>query len=563
MGGGTAGCVLANRLTENPNWRVALIEAGGVENIFNRIPALAGFTQMTQANWNYKSVPQKRACFGMYNNECSQPRGKILGGSSSINFMIYTRGNRRDFDAWAQAGNRGWSYKDVLPYFLKSESANMDDFNHTGYHNITGPLNVEYIQKRSEIAEAFVEGAKEFGLKQTDYNGESQLGVSYVQATTKYGRRHSAYRAFIEPIMFKRKNLKIYTFSRVTKILIDPTSKAAYGLEFLYKRKRFTFKARKEVILSAGVFNSPQILMLSGIGPADNLNNLGINIIQQLPVGLRMSEHMTHFGPTFTVNTTDQALFLSSVKLPDVLKFLAGRPDTHLSMLPGVEALAFVKVPGSNLTQDWPDVEIIFASGSLASDDGVALKKGGNIKQEIYDILYRPLQMTKQDHFTFLIMPFHPKSLGRVWLKNRNPLQWPMIDPNYFDHKDDIEFMLQGIKAALRLAETPAMQKIGAKILDTPVPGCESYTFASDDYWRCSIRTLSYTLHHQVGTCRMGPATNPTTVVSPELRVHNITKLRLVDASVIPLPPTGHTNAPTFMIAEKAADMIKSSWKES
>ncbi|XP_065365987.1 glucose dehydrogenase [FAD, quinone]-like [Calliphora vicina] len=517
--------------------------------------------QATHANWNFKSVPQKRACFGMYNNECSQPRGRILGGSSSINFMIYNRGNRRDFDSWSKLGNYGWSYKEVLPYFLKSESANLNGLEYSSYHNRSGPLSVAHIQMRSIIADAFVEGSKQFGLTETDYNGESQLGVSYVQANTLYGRRHSAYRAFIEPIMFKRNNLKIFTFSRVTKVLLDANSKTAYGIEFLYRRQRYIFKARKEVVLSAGAFNSPQILMLSGIGPADNLGNLGIKIIQQLPVGLRMYEHVSHFGPTFIVNTTKQTLFSTSATPKDILGFLAGRPDTRLSMLPGVEALAFLKVPCSKLPKDWPDVEIIFASASLASDDGTALKKGGNIKQEIYDRLYHPLQIAKQDHFTVLIMPFYPKSVGRVWLRNTNPLQWPMIDPNYFDNIEDIEYILEGIKAAIRISKTPAMQRIGTRLLDTPVPGCESYVFASDNYWRCSIRTLTYTLHHQVATCRMGLRSDPTAVVSPELRVHGISKLRVVDVGVIPLPPTAHTNAAAFMIAEKAADMIKAAWR--
>lgn len=563
VGGGTAGCVLANRLSENPNWRVALVEAGGVENIFNLIPVLAGYTQVTHANWNLKSVPQKRACLGMYNNQCFQPRGKILGGTSSINFMIYNRGNRRDFDAWAAAGNTGWSYKDVLPYFLKSEAASLDGIEYTSYHNTSGLLSVEHIQMRTDIAHAFVDGVQQYGINETDYNGESQLGVAYVQATTRFGQRNSAYRAFIEPIMFQRQNLKVYTFARVTKILIEPATKTAYGIEFIYRRRRYVFKVRKEVILSAGVFHSPQILMLSGIGPADNLGNLGIDIVQELPVGLRMYEHAGHFGPTFVVNTTAQTLFSNSLKLRDVVSFLAGRPDTRLSMLPGVEALAFLKVNGSKLPADWPDVEIIFASASLAADDGTALTKGGNIKQEIYDRLYLPLQNSKQDHFTVLIMPFHPKSQGRVWLRNTNPFQPPMIDPNYFDNPEDIEFMLQGIKMALKISETPAMKRIGTRIINAPVPGCGAHQFGLDDYWRCSIRTMTYTLHHQVGTCRMGPSSDATAVVTPELKVHGMRKLRVIDASIIPLPPTAHTNAPTIMIAEKGADMIKAEWREA
>lgn len=559
VGGGTAGCVLANRLSENPAWRVALLEAGGTENIFNIVPATSSFLQVTSGFWNFPAVPQKNACLGMNNNVCFHPRGRILGGTSSVNFMIFIRGNRRDFDSWAERGNTGWSYNDVLPYFLKMENAVLNGVNQSPYHNTSGPLNVEHLQYRTDIVHAFVRGAQEAGHPETDYNGASQIGVSYVQASTQRGRRHSSYRAYIEPIMNRRSNLKVFTYSRVTKVLIDPATKTAYGVEFLYRKQRYTFKARKEVILSAGSFMSPQLLMLSGIGPAENLQRIGVDLLQELPVGVRMYEHASHFGPTFTTNTVGQTLTTAVVNLPNALKFISGRADTALSSLTGVEALAFLKAPFSDRPADWPDVELIFATGSLASDGGNGLKPGANFKDVIYDRMYR--QLERQDHFTVLVMPYHPKSIGRIWLEDKNPLVKPMIEPNYFDVEEDIEYYLYGIKEAIRIAQTPAMQRVGAKLLQTPVPGCESHVFASDDYWRCSIRTMLYTLHHQVATCRMGPASDPTAVVSPELKVHGIRKLRVVDGGIIPLPPTAHTNAVIFMVAEKAADMIRGDWE--
>lgn len=197
VGGGTAGCVLANRLSENPAWRVALLEAGGTENIFNIVPATSSFLQVTSGFWNFPAVPQKNACLGMNNNVCFHPRGRILGGTSSVNFMIFIRGNRRDFDSWAERGNTGWSYNDVLPYFLKMENAVLNGVNHSPYHNTSGPLNVEHLQYRTDIVHAFVRGAQEAGHPETDYNGASQIGVSYVQASTQRGRRHSSYRAYI------------------------------------------------------------------------------------------------------------------------------------------------------------------------------------------------------------------------------------------------------------------------------------------------------------------------------------------------------------------------------
>lgn len=555
VGAGAAGCTLANRLSENRNWRVLLLEAGGTENFFHQIPVMAAFLQGTHSNWNYKSEPQKLACFGMNDNMCALPRGRVLGGTSSINYMIYNRGNKRDFDRWAEYGNKGWSYKEVLPYFLKSENANLKGLRDSKYHNVSGPLNVEHVDYKTKIVKSWVQAANEAGHKSTDYNGESQVGVSFVQATTKGGHRFSAAKAFIEPAQ-NRPNLQIITFARVTKILINNTTKEAYGVQYMYNDVLYTANAKREVILSSGAFNSPQLLMLSGIGPSDNLNAIGIPIVKELPVGEILYDHMCHFGPTIVLNSTGNTLNIRSIKVTDMTKYLFHQPSI-LSIIGGVEALAFAKVPQSSEPADFPDVELIFVSGSFASDLGTGLKQGANLRNDIYDKVYKPLESAKTDHFSNLVMHFHPKSKGRIWLHNRDPFADVKIDPKYYSNSEDVEFLLGGIKESIKIMNQPTMKRLGARLHDIHLPGCNKYSFGSDDYWRCSIRTLSYTLHHQVATCRMGPASNPTTVVDERLRVHGIKRLRVADTSIIPFPPTAHTNAAAFMIGEKAADMIK------
>ncbi|XP_055845354.1 glucose dehydrogenase [FAD, quinone]-like [Episyrphus balteatus] len=560
VGAGPAGCVLANRLSENPNWSVFLIEAGSTENIVHDMPALTGYLQQTESNWNYRSTPQKNACFGMNENKCALPRGKLLGGSSGINFMIYNRGNRKDFDKMAEAGNVGWSYEEVLPYFKLSERADLEDLRYSPYHNSSGLQNVEYVKYRTPMADAFFRGSLELGYRGVDYNGESQHGTSYIQATTLNGHRHTAARAFILPFVNQRRNLHVLTFATVTRVLIDDNL-SAYGVEFVHRDKIYTIKARKEVILSAGTFNSPQLLMLSGIGPKDALDSVGIKQLVDLPVGKVMYDHMSHVGPTFTTNSTGSTLFVDRITDEDKARYQAGDPTTRISTLGGVEALTFIKVPNSSTNDDRPDVELLFVSSSLASDYGTAFKEGANFKDDIYTRGFKALE--GREHFTIIVMPFHPKSTGRLWLKDSNPFTPPVIDPNYFAEDEDVEVMLAGIKEALRIAETTAMKNINATLFTQKIPGCEEYEFGCDDYWRCSIRVLSYTLHHQVATCKMGPSNDATAVVSPQLKVYGVRKLRVVDTSVLPVPPTAHTNAASLMIGEKAANMIRIEWREN
>jgi glucose dehydrogenase (acceptor) len=466
---------------------------------------------------------------------------------------------RNDFDRWAAAGNYGWSWNDVLPYFLKSERSTLNDLKYSPYHNQNGLLNVEYNRHRTKLAELFVQSNKYFGLKEVDYNSGHQLGVSYLQANTINGKRHSAFKAFIEPVL-NRPNLHVMINTRATKILIDPMTKITYGIELIRDRKRYRIIARKEVILSAGTFLTPQMLMLSGVGMRQDLNRIGVPVIQELPVGKIMYDHVTHIGPTFIVNTTGVSLNTERTLRPNnIIDYLHGRGI--LTIPGGVEALGFIKTKISdNRGPSVPDIELIFIPGGYHSDEGTGVARGIGLKEDLYKKSFSMLEDTSIDTFTIGHMLFHPKSVGYIELKDSNPIHWPKMYHNFFKHPDDVETILEGIKYTMALINTPPFQSVGTRLHPIPLPNCAHIHFASDDYWRCSIRTLSSSLHHQVSTAKMGPQSDRTAVVSPELKVHGIQKLRVADTSIIPEAPTSHTNAMSFMIGEKCADMIKRQW---
>lgn len=495
----------------------------------------------------------------MIDGQCGLPRGRGVGGSSLINYMIYNRGNRKDFDNWGKY-NPGWSYKDVLKYFIKSERTTLTKFENSPYHGHNGPLNVEDVSYRTVISDAYFKAAKEAGHKSVDYNGESQMGVSYVQANTKNGIRQSVYTAYLKPIIGKRKNLHILSHARVTKILISEKTRRAYGIKMIHNKKAYKIFANMEIILSAGAFISPQLLMLSGIGPEKELKRHNIKVLQDLPVGEIMFDHITTINPSFTTNTKDQSIYSSKVLTPDVINNYFQNRAGPFTSIGGVEVLTFIN--SNSKFSDVPDCEIIFVPYTLASTQKMGPAIGWRINDETYNGLYKPLESDSIDTFSLLIMLFQPKSRGHLKLKNKNPYSWLRFYPNYLDNDKDVETLLKGIKEAIRISQSPALQKIGTRIYDTPIPACKHLTFGSDDYWRCSIKALPLTLHHQVGTCKMGPENDKESVVNHKLQVYGIRKLRVVDAGIIPLPPTGHTNAPVCMIAEKAADLIKYQYNE-
>ncbi|XP_058120244.1 glucose dehydrogenase [FAD, quinone]-like [Anopheles ziemanni] len=556
IGAGSGGSVMANRLTELREWNVLLLEAGKEGNMLTEVPLTAGLTTITGYNWGYKADPMEGACLGLKGGVCNWPKGRGLGGTSLINFLIYTRGHRRDYDGWEQAGNPGWGYRDVLEYFKKSERVKIPSLRSSPYRSTVGPVDVEESSFETPLLRRFIDAGKELGYLETDSNGEIQLGFGKAQATMRNGRRCSAAKAYLVPAA-RRPNLDISMNSRVTKILIDPLTKLAYGVEFIKHKRRYVIRARKEVILAAGAIASPQLLMLSGVGPREHLQQVGVPVVQDLPVGYNLQDHVNLPGLVFPVNqpvTVRERDMRSPKYIFDYLLFGRG----PFTVPGGAEGVAFVKTNISYTPSDYPDIELVMGTGAYNNDESGSLRETIGITDEFYHRTYG----TILGKHAFAISPIlmRPKSRGRIYLKSANPFRWPRMDGNFFGNYDDLAVLREGAKLTVTLVESRHFRSFGAKLHTTPFLGCEGHRFRSDEYWECAIRRIGSSLQHQCGTCKMGPTTDPEAVVNPQLQVYGIRGLRVVDASIIPTIPASHTNAVVFMIGEKAADMVKEFW---
>lgn len=391
-----------------------------------------------------------------------------------------------------------------------------------------------------------------------DYNSPDGFGFSYIQATIAQGRRVSSARAFLHDHK-KRKNLHVLSSTRATKILIDPQTKTAIGVQFHRNGRKYEIRAKKEVILSAGPIESPHLLMLSGIGPSEQLLSFDIPVIQDLRVGQKLYDHISFPGLTFTVNTSRITFLEKNVATVRNAVQFDTYGDGPMSSLGGVETIGYIKTNISEEKGDYPDIELLGACASLASDNGNIIAKGLHLADWLYNDVYKPLE--NQETFTILFMLLHPESKGYLRLRSKNPFDDLKMYGNYLTSPKDTATTVAAIRYIIKMVETAPFQKYGAKIYTKKYPNCASYNFGSDGYWECAVRTMTSTLHHQIATCKMGPRSDPEAVVDPELRVHGVTNLRVVDSSIIPRTIAAHTNAPAIMIGEKAADMIKANWK--
>ncbi|XP_066908359.1 glucose dehydrogenase [FAD, quinone] isoform X2 [Halyomorpha halys] len=545
VGGGSAGCVVASRLSEVPHWRVLLVEAGNNEPTGTQIPSMFFNFVGSSIDWNYKTEPEEMACLNEENRQCTWPRGKVIGGTSVINGMMYIRGARRDYDDWAQMGNVGWSYQDVLPYFLKSEDNEEAEQMDPGYHGVGGLLSVSRFPYHPPLSHAIIQAAMEQGYPVRDLNGESNMGFMIAQTTTRNGSRLSTSKAFLRPVK-NRPNLHVMLNSTVTKILINQTKKEAYGVEVFTNGRLETFLAKNEIVVSAGAVNSPQILLLSGIGPEAELRALGIPVVHNLDgVGKNLHNHVAHFLNFFINDTATTPLNWATAM--EYLLFRDGlMSSTGLSEVTGIINTRF-----SDKSGDFPDLQMFFGGflANCARTGQVGEREdGGNNSTPNQRVI----------NFTPTLL--HPRSRGTIKLRSRDPFAPPLINARYLTDPQDIEVLVDGIKLAIKLSKAKAFEKYGLRIDRTPVRGCETLEFGCDAYWRCAVTRDTGPENHQAGSCRMGPPGDTGAVVDPQLRVHGIDKLRVMDASIMPKVTSGNTNAPTIMIAEKGSDMTKNRW---
>ena len=522
VGAGSAGCAIAARLAEDPSTTVCLLEAGP-EDKSPLIHVPIGFAfrlESSKENWGFETIPQK----ALNNRQGLQPRGRTLGGSSSINAMIYIRGTASDYDRWAELGATGWGWSDVLPYFKKAEN------NQNGaseFHGADGPLSVSNLRFNNPLSDVFLDAAKELQLPTNDdFNGADQEGVGYYQVTQQNGRRCSSAVAYLHPAR-ARGNVEVLTDAHCEKIVISNNEakgvlfhrKKAFGKELKYVR------ARREVILSAGAFQSPQLLMLSGVGPGDHLQSVGVETLKDAPqVGQNLQDHLDYTALFKSPSPDSVGLHANfAARLPkayrDLKKEDRGALTSNLA-----EAGGFLKTDPSLID---PDIQLHFVPG-LVDDHGRKKHLGGGISCHVCVL--------------------RPKSRGEVRLDNSDPSTPPIIDPRFLSNTDDLNLLLKGARTVFRLMDAPAFDGIkGAPLY--------AGSDASDEELIEDIRARSDTIYHPVGTCRMG--IDDAAVVDPNLRVKGVARLRVADASIMPTLIGGNTNAPSIMIGEKAADLIK------
>ena len=542
VGGGSAGSVLAARLSHDPGVRVLLLEAGGAPSLLTSVPALTASLQLTGYDWQHVTVAQEAACGAMLDRRCRWPSGKMLGGSSGLNYMLYIRGHEKDFNSWADQGNKGWSYDEVSQYFMKAEQGS------------DTKLSINKPFYTSSLTDDILATGRDNGYNINAQDDHSNLtGFMEPRVTIKEGARADTYTTILKPVRH-RPNLVILKNARALKILFE--RKRAIGVLFSRYGTEQTVKCSREVIVSAGTVNSAKLLMLSGVGPSQHLQSHNIPVIADLPVGQNLQDHITtSLGPFMLNNSYTSFHPATSLGLWSVLEWLTSGGGALATN--GVDAMAFIH---SSLSKDnsWPDVQLLFMSSWLLADYWTFIwKTFGLDGDKMWSGYYQHLYNHNSIHAASILpVVLRPKSRGEVTLQSSNPWTPANINPRYLTHPDDMETLVQGImKTVAMLNSSHHMLQHHYQLPQLHTPGCGQHDLFSVSYWRCHVSQVSLTMYHPVGTCKMGQ--DHTAVLDERLRVRGgVAGLRVADASVMPTIVSANTNAAVIMIAEKAAHMI-------
>ncbi|XP_050303581.1 glucose dehydrogenase [FAD, quinone]-like isoform X2 [Anthonomus grandis grandis] len=542
IGAGSGGSTIAGRLAEVNEWNTLLLEAGMDEPPATQIPAVPAFTN-TLIDWNFTTQQESGACLSS-NGICSWPRGKVLGGSSVFNGMMYMRGTPADYQRWVDAGNTEWSYDDLLPVFKASEgNRQVGSLVDEKYHGTKGPFTIQQFNSHPKLAEDILIAANQSGWPvSNDLNGDQFVGFAIAQTNNRDGARLSLAKAFVRPHK-NNDNFDVMINSTVTKILIegDGDNKRAYGVEFVYNGTTYTVNATKEVILAAGAVQTPQILLLSGIGPKEELDAVNIEQVHNLTgVGKGIKNHVS-FSIVGTINETD-VVDLNDESLAQYLSKGTGPlSGTGMSQLTA-------RIPSNYTSPDDPDIQLFFSgmSNTCAYSGLPGLPTD-------------PEDPSALRVLSIACVNLHPKSSGQISLLSNNPLDPPKIVANYFNHSDDIKVVLAGVRIAQKLMQSKIMQeKYNFTLQQYDYGNCSSlYEFDTDDFWECAIRYDTYPENHQSASCKIAPQSNEEACVNQRLQVYGISNLRITDASVIYTPTSGNIQAIIVAIAERASQFIR------
>ncbi|XP_076653432.1 glucose dehydrogenase [FAD, quinone] isoform X2 [Halictus rubicundus] len=566
VGGGSAGSVLARRLSEIDDWDVLLIEAGEDASPMSEVPGFLTMLPDTAEDYAYKTELQAGFCQGHKNKRCKWRKGKALGGSSVINAMLHVFGNDRDYNQWQEQGNEGWDYENMLRYLRKSTNCPAEYIAKFGVRHCgaNGPMSIRsYNYSETMQQEVLLDGAREMGLDVLDpLIGDRYVGFGKAFGTMDNAQRMNTAKAYLSPVKDK-KNLYVMKSTRADKVLLKGNK--AVGVRVTSGGKTVDLTASKEVILSAGSIASPQLLMLSGIGPKKHLQDMGIQVVADLPVGKNLQDHVIWPGLLIGFVNETQPLPTSTFGMDLAYNYLVHKKGELATV--GINLLAFVNVndfgpngekPRSTPSK-YPDIEFHFGHfPRWLAPKIAALYNLVNVENEIVQELTKMIM--EGDLIVAASTLLQPKSKGFLELRSADPADTMKIYANYFAEREDIETLLKSVNVIKALTKTSALGQYKMTLKHLDLPGCRDKQPDSDEYWECNIRQIAGSVYHPIGTAKMGTKDDPTAVVDSRLRVHGVQRLRVIDASIMPNIVSGNTNSPVIAIAEKGADLVKEDW---